>query len=148
MAEQQTSAPRGPAGWLKPLLVPFESLGELSMFTGASMLAIFRRPYRVGLLFSQLEFMAWGSMFVVGLTGLFTGMVLALQTVYAFGLFNAQSLVGATFELSLTRELATIFTCIVLQSRLGSEPSTVPGTMRSTTLSVPRMSITADQLHF
>jgi phospholipid/cholesterol/gamma-HCH transport system permease protein len=132
MAEQQTSAPPRPAEWLKPLLVPFEFLGELSMFTGASMLAIFRRPYRVGLLFTQLEFMAWGSMFVVGLTGLFTGMVLALQTVYAFGLFNAQSLVGATVELSLARELAPIFTCIVVVARVGSAVATELGTMRVT----------------
>ncbi len=132
MAEQQTSAPTRPAEWLKPLRVPFELLGEMSIFTGASTLAIFRRPYRVGLLFAQLEFMAWGSMFVVGLTGLFTGMVLALQTVYAFGLFNAQSLVGATVELSLSRELAPIFTCIVVVARVGSAVATELGTMRVT----------------
>src|SRR5213079_3313258 len=64
----------------------------LSIFFAQSVAAIFRPPYRVGLLFNQLEFMAYGSLFVVGLTGLFTGMVLALQFVYAFGLFNAQSL--------------------------------------------------------
>jgi phospholipid/cholesterol/gamma-HCH transport system permease protein len=81
---------------------------------------------------TQLEFMAYGSMFVVGLTGLFTGMVLALQTVYAFGLFNAQSLVGATVELSLSRELAPIFTCIVLVARVGSAVATELGTMRVT----------------
>jgi phospholipid/cholesterol/gamma-HCH transport system permease protein len=132
MAEQQTSAPVQAAEWLKPLRVPFQILGELSIFTGASTLAIFRRPYRVGLLFAQLEFMAWGSVFVVGLTGLFTGMVLALQTVYAFGLFNAQSLVGATVELSLARELAPIFTCIVVVARVGSAVATELGTMRVT----------------
>src|ERR1700694_955335 len=132
MAEQQTSVPPKAVEWLKPLRVPFQLLGELSMFAGASTLAIFRRPYRVGLLFSQLEFMAWGSMFVVGLTGLFTGMVLALQTVYAFGLFNAQSLVGATVELSLSRELAPIFTSIVVVARVGSAVATELGTMRVT----------------
>jgi phospholipid/cholesterol/gamma-HCH transport system permease protein len=132
MAEQTAEVPKKPAEWLKPLLKPIEVLGELSMFTGASTLAIFRRPYRVGLLFSQMEFMAWGSIFVVGLTGLFTGMVLALQTVYAFGLFNAQSLVGATVELSLARELAPIFTCIVLVARVGSAVATELGTMRVT----------------
>jgi phospholipid/cholesterol/gamma-HCH transport system permease protein len=95
-------------------------------------LAIFRPPYRIGLLFVQLEFMGYGSMFVVGLTGLFTGMVLALQTVYAFGLFNAQSLVGATVEISLARELAPIFTCIVLVARVGSAAATELGTMRVT----------------
>jgi phospholipid/cholesterol/gamma-HCH transport system permease protein len=76
--------------------------------------------------------MAYGSLFVVGLTGLFTGMVFALQLVYAFGLFNAQSLVGATVELSLARELAPIFTCIVLVARVGSAVATELGTMRVT----------------
>ena len=132
MAEQTAVEERPPAEWLKPLRRPFELLGEMSMFTGSSTMAIFRRPYRVGLLFAQLEFMAWGSMFVVGLTGLFTGMVLSLQTVYAFGLFNAQSLVGATVELSLARELAPIFTCIVVVARVGSAVATELGTMRVT----------------
>jgi len=133
MAETHTEvAPRRPPEWVKFLRVPLEVLGELSIFAGASSLSVFRTPYRVGLLMAQLEFMAWGSMFVVGLTGLFTGMVLALQTVYAFGLFNAQSLVGATVELSLARELAPIFTCIVLVARVGSAVATELGTMRVT----------------
>jgi phospholipid/cholesterol/gamma-HCH transport system permease protein len=132
MAEQQVATgPKNPQ-WLKSLKRPFEVLGELSIFAGTSAAAIVRRPYRVGLLMTQLEFMAYGSMFVVGLTGLFTGMVLALQTVYAFGLFNAQSLVGATVELSLSRELAPIFTCIVLVARVGSAVATELGTMRVT----------------
>src|SRR2546421_563459 len=105
MAEQTAAAPKPRPSWLKPLEHPLVVLGELSMFAGQSATSIFRRPYRVGLLMVQLEFMAYGSMFVVGLTGLFTGMVLALQTVYAFGLFNAQSLVGATVEISLARDL-------------------------------------------
>src|SRR4030081_3341736 len=132
MAEQTAVEPKTAPSVLKPLRKPFEILGELAMFTGASTMAIFRRPYRVGLLFAQLEFMAWGSLFVVGLTGLFTGMVLSLQTVYAFGLFNAQSLVGATVELSLARELAPIFTCIVIVARVGSAVATELGTMRVT----------------
>src|SRR5205085_446699 len=112
MAEPTTSSePAQPPDWTKPLRAPIEVLGDLSIFFAQSVAAIVRPPYRVGLLFNQLEFMAYGSLFVVGLTGLFTGMVLALQTVYAFGLFNAQSLVGATVELSLARELAPALTC-------------------------------------
>src|SRR5258708_14600727 len=133
MAGQQTAvAPRGPPPCLKPLQRPLEVLGELSMFTGSAVASIFRRPYRVGLLLAHTEFMAWGSMFVVGLTGLFTGMVLALQMVYAFGLFNAQSLVGATVELTLARELAPIFTCIVLVARVGSAAATFLGPLLGT----------------
>ena len=132
MAEQTDAAARKPPPWLEPIKKPLEILGDLVLFSGSSIAAILRTPYRIGLLMVQLEFMAYGSMFVVGLTGLFTGMVLALQTVYAFGLFNAQSLVGATVELSLARELAPIFTCIVLVARVGSAVATELGTMRVT----------------
>jgi phospholipid/cholesterol/gamma-HCH transport system permease protein len=132
VGEQSTPVAKKPPEWLATLAAPIEYLGNLSLFLGGSIAAIFRPPYRVGLLFAQLEFMAWGSLFVVGLTGLFTGMVLALQTVYAFGLFNAQSLVGATVELSLSRELAPIFTSIVVVARVGSAVATELGTMRVT----------------
>src|SRR5258708_16007130 len=59
-------------------------------------------------------------------------MVLALLTVYAFGVFNAPSVVGARVELSLARELAPIFTCIVLVARVGGAVATELGTMRVT----------------
>ena len=91
-----------------------------------------RPPYRIHIFFAQLEFMAWGSLFVVGLTGFFTGAVLSLQLVQAFGLFNAQGLVGGTIELALARELAPIFTCIVVVARVGSAVATELGTMRVT----------------
>jgi phospholipid/cholesterol/gamma-HCH transport system permease protein len=135
---EQTAAPvkprppAAPPAWQKSLTGPVITLGEFALFFVNGVVAIFKPPYRVKLLFMQLEFMAWGSLFVVGLTGLFTGMVLALQTIYAFGLFNAQSLVGATVEISLARELAPIFTCIVVVARVGSAVATELGTMRVT----------------
>ncbi|HXN84155.1 MAG TPA: ABC transporter permease [Myxococcales bacterium] len=136
MAEQGTeSEPQPPpalAAWQKAVTTPVVVIGDLFLFFAQSVGAIFRKPWRVGLFFTQLDFMAYGSLFVVGLTGLFTGMVLALQMVYAFGLFNAQSLVGATVELTLARELAPIFTCIVLVARVGSAVATELGTMRVT----------------
>src|SRR5207253_9245510 len=101
--ESSPPAPPAPAAWTKPLRAPIEMLGDLSIFFGQGVAAIFRPPYRVGLLFNQLEFMAYGSLFVVGLTGLFTGMVLARQTVYAFRLFNARSLGGASVGVSVSR---------------------------------------------
>ena len=132
MAEATSTPPSLLAAWGRTLSAPVIGLGELSLFFFHSILAIFRPPFRVAALFSQLDFMAFGSLFVVGLTGLFTGMVLALQTIYAFGLFNAQSLVGATVELSLARELAPIFTSIVVVARVGSAVATELGTMRVT----------------
>jgi phospholipid/cholesterol/gamma-HCH transport system permease protein len=135
MSEQKTDAvpaPKSTPVWQKALVAPVVMVGDLFLFLAQSVGAIFRPPYRIGLFLAQLDFMAYGSLFVVALTGLFTGMVLALQTVYAFGLFNAQSLVGATVELTLARELAPIFTCIVLVARVGSAVATELGTMRVT----------------
>ena len=44
-----------------------------------------RRPYRLHNFFAQLDFVGVGSIFIVGLTGLFTGMVFALQSVPVAG---------------------------------------------------------------
>lgn len=134
MAEQATEA-QAPAvrpPWLVAIARPLESIGELTLFILQSLAAIPRPPYRVHIFLAQLEFMAWGSLFVVGLTGFFTGAVLSLQLVQAFGLFNAQGLVGGTIELALARELAPIFTCIVVVARVGSAVATELGTMRVT----------------
>jgi phospholipid/cholesterol/gamma-HCH transport system permease protein len=133
MAEAVSEPQRSqPPGWLTTLTAPVVGVGELATFFFHSIVAVFRPPFRIALFFAQLDFMAFGSLFVVGLTGLFTGMVLSLQTIYAFGLFNAQSLVGATVELSLARELAPIFTSIVVVARVGSAVATELGTMRVT----------------
>src|SRR5438445_13128766 len=106
MAEQTAAAPKPRPSWLKPLERPLVVPGELSMFSGQSAAAIFRRPYRVGLLMVQREVMSYGSIFVVGLQRLFTGMVMVLHTVSPLRIFNAQSLVAATVEIPLARELA------------------------------------------
>src|SRR5438105_4062155 len=133
MAEAESSPQRSQVAVLGEVVTaPIVALGELATFFLYSLGAIFLPPYRIGSLFAQLDFMAFGSLFVVGLTGLFTGMVFALQLGYAFGLFNAQSLVGATVELALARELAPIFTSIVVVARVGSAVATELGTMRVT----------------
>src|SRR5438105_12600017 len=133
MAEAESSPQRSQVAVLGEVVTaPIVALGELATFFLYSLGAIFRPPYRVGLMFAQLDFMAFGSLFVVGLTGLFTGMVFSLQLNYAFGLFNAQSLVGATVELALARELAPIFACVVIVARVGSAVATELGTMRVT----------------
>jgi phospholipid/cholesterol/gamma-HCH transport system permease protein len=91
-----------------------------------------RPPYRIQNLFIQLEFVGVGSIFVVALTGLFSGMVIALQTYHAFSLFNAQSLVGSTVAISLARELAPVFTGLMVTARVGSAMATELGSMRVT----------------
>jgi len=66
------------------------------------------------------------------LTGVFTGMVFALQSERAYRVFNAQALIGGTVALSLFRELAPSLTALMVAGRVGSSITTELGTMRVT----------------
>src|SRR5689334_602374 len=92
----------------------------------------FRPPFRLQNLFAQLDFVGVGSIFLVSLTGMFTGMVFAHQTSRAFELFDAESLVGPTVALTITRELGPVFTALMVTMRAGSAMCTELGTMRVT----------------
>jgi phospholipid/cholesterol/gamma-HCH transport system permease protein len=89
-----------------------------------------RPPYRVQNFFAQLDFVGVGSMFIVILTGIFSGMVFAHQSARAFELFDAESLVGPTVALTVTRELAPVFSALMVTMRAGSAMCTELGTMR------------------
>ncbi len=92
----------------------------------------FRPPYRIKQLFNAMEFVGVGSIFIVLLTGLFTGAVFALQGAGAFRMFNAESLVGPTVGISLARELSPVLTGLMVTGRAGSGIATELGTMRVT----------------
>jgi phospholipid/cholesterol/gamma-HCH transport system permease protein len=79
-----------------------------------------------------MEFIGVNSVFVIILTGAFTGMVLALQSYYGFRKFSSEGLVGATVALSMTRELGPVLTSLMVTGRAGSAMAAELGTMRVT----------------
>ncbi|MCC7534783.1 MAG: ABC transporter permease [Deltaproteobacteria bacterium] len=91
-----------------------------------------RPPYRGRLLIAAMEFVGVQSIFIVGLTGTFTGMVFGLQLVYSLRQFGAENTVGGVVALALSRELAPVFTGLMVTSRAGSSMATELGTMRVT----------------
>ncbi|MCK9240883.1 ABC transporter permease [Desulfocurvus sp.] len=106
--------------------------GRMALLLWEAAVSLVRPPWRVGLFFRQMEFVGVNSLFVVLLTSLFTGMVLALQTYHAFRLFSAEGLVGATVALSMTRELGPVITALMVTGRAGSAIAAEIGTMRVT----------------
>ena len=109
-----------------------EDIGGLSqLFVQVAKLTV-RPPYRIMNLFLQLDFVGVGSIFIVALNGVFSGMVFAQQSARAFEMFNAESLVGPTVALTITRELAPVFTALMVTMRAGSAMCTELGTMRVT----------------
>ncbi|MCB9539136.1 MAG: ABC transporter permease [Myxococcales bacterium] len=109
-----------------------EGIGRAAMLLGQTLAWLPRPPYRVRILFQAMEFVGVGSLFIVLLTGLFTGAVFALQGAGAFRLFNAESLVGSTVAISLARELSPVLTGLMVTGRAGSGIATELGTMRVT----------------
>ena len=109
-----------------------EHLGRLFVVLFATLYWFVRPPYRIRETFRQMERVGVGSFLIISLTGTFTGMVLALQTFYAFVTFNAESLVGATVALSMTRELGPVLSGLMVTARAGSAMAANLGTMRVT----------------
>lgn len=106
--------------------------GELVLLLAQTALWMLRPPWRWRLLFKQMEFVGNKSIWVVMLTGAFTGGVFALQSYYGFSLFGAESLVGSTVALALSRELGPVLTSLMVTGRAGSAMAAELGTMRVT----------------
>jgi len=114
------------------LLSAVANTGTVVLLLAEALLWLFRPPLRVMNFVNAFYFVGVGSLFIVMLTGAFTGAVMALQSHHAFSLFNAQGLVGGTVALSLTRELGPVLTALMVTGRVGSAMATELGTMRVT----------------
>lgn len=69
---------------------------------------------------------------VVGLTAIFTGMVLALQSYTGFSRFSAESAVATVVVLSVTRELGPVLAGLMVAGRVGAGIAAQIATMRVT----------------
>jgi phospholipid/cholesterol/gamma-HCH transport system permease protein len=117
---------------VQPLLNAFDGVGGFLLLTGKTVLWIVRPPFRVGQLFAQMDFIGVQSVFIVSLTGIFSGMVLALQTVHSLRQFSAEGVVGSVVAISLAREISPVFTALMVTARAGSAMAAELGNMRVT----------------
>ena len=77
----------------------------------------------------QLDVIGIGSLTVVILTGLFTGMVLALQSGLTLDQFGARSVVGRLVSASMVKELGPVLTALMVTGRVGSGIAAELGSM-------------------
>ena len=116
----------------QPLISLMELVGSVLALTGEAPVWVIRPPYRVGQLLLAMEFIGVGSVFIVALTGVFSGMVLALQTTHSLRDFGAEGVVGQVVAVSLTREIAPVFAALMVAARAGSATAAELGNMRIT----------------
>src|ERR1051325_7777651 len=81
---------------------------------------------------NAMEFVGVQSIFIIMLTGTFSGMVFALQTVSGLRAYGAEGVVGSVVAVSLTREISPVFTGLMVTARAGSAWAAELGNMRVT----------------
>ncbi len=114
----------------RPLVYLSEELGRMLMLLFSATACMFRPPFRLRVIFKQMEFVGVNSIVIVIITGGFTGAVLALQSYYGFRMFGGESLVGSTVALAMTRELGPVFAALMVTGRAGSAMAAELGAMR------------------
>jgi phospholipid/cholesterol/gamma-HCH transport system permease protein len=119
-------------GWFSGIVRALDQLGTTVLLTVDTIVWTFRAPFRWAQLFAAMEFIGVQSIFIIVLTGSFSGMVLALQMVHSFKQFQAEGLVGGVVALSLTREISPVFTGLMVTARAGSAWAAELGNMRVT----------------
>lgn len=107
-------------------------VGRLSAFAGTAVSHIVRPPFYPRLTLRAMVEIGYYSLPVVGLTAVFTGMVLALQSYSGFSRFAAEGAVATVVVLSVTRELAPVLAGLMVAGRIGASMAAEIGTMRVT----------------
>lgn len=108
------------------------AIGRLSLFTWASISSAWRSPYHTRQILRMMVDIGYYSLPVVGMTALFTGGVLALQSYSGFSRFSAESSIPIVVVISITRELGPVIASLMVAGRIGAAFAAEIGTMRVT----------------
>jgi phospholipid/cholesterol/gamma-HCH transport system permease protein len=106
-----------------------EYLGDLAQLAGQIVTGSVTRPFYSTEVLHQMDEIGVKSVSITGITALFTGMVLALQTAYSLAAFGGKMFVGRVVSLSLVRELGPVLTALMVAGRVGSGITAEIGSM-------------------
>lgn len=108
------------------------TLQEYFILAGKSLRFIFARPFYGQDVIQQMDEIGVKSLGIVLLTGLFTGMVLALQSSVQLKTFGATMYIGNLVSASMIRELGPVLAGLMVAGRVGSGIAAQLGSMRVT----------------
>jgi phospholipid/cholesterol/gamma-HCH transport system permease protein len=123
-------------------------LGDAVSFVGQSLVAMVRPPWRWGQFWNQLYFIGNQSLFIILLTGFFTGAVFGLQIGGLFKVFRSEALMGGATGLALAKELAALVTAFLLAGRAGSAMTAEIATMKVSEQIDAMEAMGVDPLHY
>ncbi len=107
----------------------FEYAGGLTQLAGESGTFVLRLRIRFGETVAQCYLLGVGSLSIVLLTSLFTGMVISLESAAQAVQYGVGSLVGGAVTYTSVRELGPMLTAVVVAGRVGSAIAAEIGSM-------------------
>lgn len=116
----------------KAVLGFLEATGKVAVFTLTALSHCLRPPFYFRLLGRQMIDIGFYSLPVVGMTTLFAGMALGLQTYAGFSRFSAEDAIAKVVALGITRELGPVLAGLMVAGRIGAAMAAELGTMRVT----------------
>lgn len=134
--------PRSAASSAAPL-TPVHRLGEyvyesiagvggVAQFSALTLSWLLRRRPRWSVLVPNFYAIGVSSVPVVAITGMFIGMVLAVQAHSQFNMMGLATRLGSVINISLVKELGPVLAATMLAGRVGSSMAAELGTMRVT----------------
>ncbi|MBA4188908.1 MAG: ABC transporter permease [Planctomycetaceae bacterium] len=115
-----------------PLTDAMVALGDWSLFSMRACSGVLQRAFRGRELLRVAFEVGYSSAGVVGVTGLFIGMVLAVQAYGQFHTIGLETSLGAVIHMSVVRELGPVLAAVMLAGRVGSAMAAELATMRVT----------------
>lgn len=110
----------------------FTRLGRSALFFYRMLLCIPQSFLRFNLIVQQVYFVGVLTLLIILVSGLFVGMVLALQLYYTLATFGAADTLGMVVALSLVRELGPVVAALLFAGRAGSALTAEIGLMKAT----------------
>lgn len=110
----------------------FSRLGRSSIFFYRMLMCIPQSFLRFGLIIQQVYSVGVLTLLIILVSGMFVGMVLALQLYYTLATFGAADTLGMVVALSLVRELGPVVAALLFAGRAGSALTAEIGLMKAT----------------
>lgn len=114
------------------LMPPVEAFQDFIVLSGRAVRNVFRSPHYGDDIFLQMDVIGFGSLPIVMLIGLFSGLIMGLQMGRALTTYGAQGQIGEIVSFTLIRELGPVLVALLVAGRNASGIASELGSMRVT----------------
>ena len=111
---------------------PVESFQDFIILSARAYANVLRTPHYVDDIFIQMDVIGIGSLFIVVLIGLFSGLIMGSQMARALATYGAQGQIGPIVSLTLIRELGPVLVALLVAGRNASGIASELGSMKVT----------------